>query len=192
MNRISQKRLAEYGGKVPRSTIRRKPPQKQPVRLVSDSTREGGFREVCSAAELLSRKKLKIEEQRGLCGICWLALPQDLSRIELDHIEPRGMGGAERDDSWHNLQATHFLCNRQKGSVRGDDRLLFIGPYYAYLEGPLCFCGKDKKSNQPTCLDCFQRLPGQLQHDLNTLRNREHAAALVEAKHIICSSPEAA
>jgi 5-methylcytosine-specific restriction endonuclease McrA len=35
-----------------------------------------------------------------------------------DHIEPKGMGGAWRDDHPENIQAVHRRCNLQKGSRR--------------------------------------------------------------------------
>jgi hypothetical protein len=35
-----------------------------------------------------------------------------------DHIDPRGMGGARRDDHPDNIQAVHFWSNGDKGSTR--------------------------------------------------------------------------
>jgi hypothetical protein len=35
-----------------------------------------------------------------------------------DHIDPKGMGGARRDDHPENIQAVHFCCNGKKGSTR--------------------------------------------------------------------------
>jgi hypothetical protein len=35
-----------------------------------------------------------------------------------DHISPRGMGGAWRDDHPDNIQAVHWSCNGEKGSTR--------------------------------------------------------------------------
>jgi hypothetical protein len=38
-----------------------------------------------------------------------------------DHIDPRGMGGARRDDHPDNIQAAHFWCNGERarlGSIR--------------------------------------------------------------------------
>ena len=34
--------------------------------------------------------------------------------------DPKGMGGAWRDDHQDNIQATHWWCNEEKGSTRMD------------------------------------------------------------------------
>jgi 5-methylcytosine-specific restriction endonuclease McrA len=54
--------------------------------------------------------------QEGLCGICrrYVCLLESVG----DHIKPRGMGGATRDDSLENIQAVHPECNSLKGSRR--------------------------------------------------------------------------
>jgi hypothetical protein len=56
-------------------------------------------------------------DQGQCCAIC--RLPVIFERTVTDHIEPRGMGGARRDDRQENIQATHPLCNMEKGSKRG-------------------------------------------------------------------------
>jgi len=38
--------------------------------------------------------------------------------LYVDHISPRGMGGAWRDDHPDNIQAVHWWCNGDKGSSR--------------------------------------------------------------------------
>jgi hypothetical protein len=38
-----------------------------------------------------------------------------------DHKNPKGMGGAWRDDHSDNIQATHWWCNGEKGSTRIDE-----------------------------------------------------------------------
>jgi hypothetical protein len=48
-----------------------------------------------------------------------------------DHIHPRGMGGAWRDDHPENIQAVHWWCNREKGSSRGSSlasALYYLAP----------------------------------------------------------------
>lgn len=191
IRRISAKRLARLGGRIPSSTIAPNTGKKPPMRQIVDPASERGAREIVDSAEIIRRLSAKIIEQNGMCGLCWEPLPDDISRIAPDHINPRGMDGAWRDDHPSNLQATHVKCNLDKGSRRVEDVLLLIGPYLLYVEGLECFCGKQKQANRPTCLECWPQLSGQLQHDLNTLKGRDHAAALVEAKRVICSESAA-
>lgn len=54
--------------------------------------------------------------QSHLCGICEEYMPED--DRTMDHKQPRGMGGARRDDRQENLHAVHFLCNSAKASRR--------------------------------------------------------------------------
>jgi len=185
MNRISFKRLARLQGRIPRSTIVPNGEKKPPVRQVLDPHHPRGYREIVNAAELQRRLIAKVKAQRGLCGICWMPLPDDLSRIDPDHIQPRGLGGATHDSHPDNLQAVHHRCNMQKGSKHMEDPLLLVGPYLEYVEGLECFCGKEKAGKRPTCLECWPKLSPQLQHDLNTLTGQEHAEALVEAKRVL-------
>lgn len=74
-------------------------------------------REICSPAELRRRLLKKVEKQNGLCAICQMPFA-DIRDAVLDHIIPRGMGGANRDDRMQNLQAVHDRCNMAKGSIR--------------------------------------------------------------------------
>jgi 5-methylcytosine-specific restriction endonuclease McrA len=64
--------------------------------------------------KLLNRK---IVEQEGKCAICHKDF-SDCSEVVPDHIEPKGMGGARRDDHPDNVQAAHGVCNLRKGSRR--------------------------------------------------------------------------
>lgn len=61
---------------------------------------------------------LKIVAQNGICGICKEQFT-DYSDVVPDHISPRGMGGAWRDDHPDNIQAVRWWCNGEKGSSRG-------------------------------------------------------------------------
>ena len=71
--------------------------------------------------KLLNRK---IADQGGKCAICHESFT-DYCEIVPDHIEPKGMGGAWRDDHPDNIQAVHRRCNLQKGSRRlGRDQAL--------------------------------------------------------------------
>ena len=59
----------------------------------------------------LRRRARLAKAQDGICPECKLALPDDLSEAEVDHIIPRVRGGPE--DAW-NKQLVHFMCNRSK------------------------------------------------------------------------------
>lgn len=52
----------------------------------------------------------------AICGICkeYVCLLESVG----DHIKPKGMGGAFRDDRVENIQAVHPECNSLKGSSR--------------------------------------------------------------------------
>jgi hypothetical protein len=41
--------------------------------------------------------------------------------VVADHRNPKGMGGAWRDDHPENIQAVHWWCNDEKGSTRMDE-----------------------------------------------------------------------
>lgn len=78
-------------------------------------------REVCQETaagkrEYEDRRTISWTKQKGLCALCgeWLH-PIEATT---DHIKPRGMGGARRDDRQENIQAVHALCNSAKGSKR--------------------------------------------------------------------------
>jgi 5-methylcytosine-specific restriction endonuclease McrA len=64
--------------------------------------------------KLLNRK---VVEQKGICAICNKPFT-DYGDVVPDHKGPKGMGGARRDDHPDNIQATHRLCNLEKGSQR--------------------------------------------------------------------------
>jgi 5-methylcytosine-specific restriction endonuclease McrA len=62
----------------------------------------------------------KIVEQNRECAICHEEFT-DYTDIVPDHKNPKGMGGAWREDHPDNIQATHWWCNEAKGSSRMDD-----------------------------------------------------------------------
>ena len=64
--------------------------------------------------KLLNRK---IASQNRKCALCKDEFT-DYSDVVPDHINPRGMGGAWRDDHPDNIQAVHWWCNGEKGSSR--------------------------------------------------------------------------
>ena len=64
--------------------------------------------------------KRKVLDQGQRCAICREEFT-DYNDIVPDHIDPRGMGGAFRDDHPSNIQAVHYWCNSEKGSTRIED-----------------------------------------------------------------------
>ena len=76
-----------------------------------------GYRELRSNGEMRKLLNRKIAAQNGICGICKEKFT-DCSDVVPDHISPRGMGGAWRDDHPDNFQAVHWWCNGEKGSTR--------------------------------------------------------------------------
>ena len=87
------------------------------VQRIEDPHHPRGYRELRSSAEMRKLLNRKITEQKGKCAICKAAFT-DYNEIVPDHIEPKGMGGAWRDDHPDNIQAVHRRCNLQKGSRR--------------------------------------------------------------------------
>jgi hypothetical protein len=76
--------------------------------------------ELRSPAEMRKLLNRKIVEQDRKCAICHEEFT-DYNDVVPDHRNPKGMGGAWRDDHPDNIQATHFWCNEEKGSIRIDD-----------------------------------------------------------------------
>ena len=85
------------------------------VQRVEDPHHPRGYRELRSPTEM--RKLLnRVRQQGGICAICHLEFT-DYNDIAPDHKNPKGMGGAWRDDHPDNIQATHWWCNEEKGST---------------------------------------------------------------------------
>lgn len=76
-----------------------------------------GYRYRLSDAEMGKVLVKKVSQQNGYCSICKEPLT-DMNDVVPDHIEPRGMGGAWRDDREENIGAAHSKCNFDKGSQR--------------------------------------------------------------------------
>lgn len=76
-----------------------------------------GYREFRSPAEMRKLMNRKLVEQNGICPICNEEFT-DYNDIVPDHKEPKGLGGAWRDDHPDNIQATHWWCDEEKGSTR--------------------------------------------------------------------------
>jgi HNH endonuclease len=92
-------------------------PRQLGIRRIEDAQHPRGYRELRSNAEMRKLLDRKIVSQGGKCGICGAEFT-DYSDIVPDHISPRGMGGAWRDDHPDNIQAVHWWCNGGKGSTR--------------------------------------------------------------------------
>jgi len=88
------------------------------VRRIEDPLHPKGYRELRSNAEMRKLLDRKIIAQGGKCALCGADFT-DYGDVVPDHISPRGMGGAWRDDHPDNIQAAHWWCNGEKGSSRG-------------------------------------------------------------------------
>jgi 5-methylcytosine-specific restriction endonuclease McrA len=87
------------------------------IRRVEDQSHPRGYRELRSNGEMRKLLDRKIVSQGGNCGICGAKFT-DYGDVVPDHISPRGLGGAWRDDHPDNIQAAHWWCNGEKGSTR--------------------------------------------------------------------------
>ena len=70
----------------------------------------------CGNAQTVGQK---IVAQNGECALCNEKF-SNYSDIVPDHINPRGMGGAWRDDHPENIQAVHWWCNEKRGRAEGE------------------------------------------------------------------------
>ena len=73
------------------------------VRRIDDPQHPRGYREIRSNAEMRKLMDRKIVAQNGICALCKERFT-DYGDIVPDHISPRGMGGAWRDDNPDNIQ----------------------------------------------------------------------------------------
>lgn len=89
------------------------------VRRIEDPHHPRGYRELRSPAEMRKLLNRKIVEQDRKCAICHEEFT-DYNDIVPDHRDPKGMGGAWRDDHPDNVRAAHWWCNGEKGSTRMD------------------------------------------------------------------------
>jgi hypothetical protein len=95
-------RPAEYDWELSESTIR----------IIQEDIENSGHRRKCgssSTARLLNRT-----ENGAICHEEFT----DYSDVVPDHEDPKGMGGAWRDDHPDNIRAAHWWCNSEKGSMR--------------------------------------------------------------------------
>jgi hypothetical protein len=88
-----------------------------PVRRIEDPHHPRGYRERRSPSEMRRLLQRKIAEQNSRCALCGREF-KHFRDIVPDHIQPKGMGAARRDDHPDNVQAVHRRCNWRKGSKR--------------------------------------------------------------------------
>jgi 5-methylcytosine-specific restriction endonuclease McrA len=98
-------------------TPRERRPRQVGVRRIEDPHHPPGYRELRSNAEMRKLMNQKIALQHGKCALCGEKFT-DYNDVVPDHISPRGMDGAWRDDHPDNIQAVHWWCNGEKGSSR--------------------------------------------------------------------------
>lgn len=67
-----------------------------------------------SPAEMKKLLKRKIVEQENICPIC-VDQFTDYNDVVPDHIQPKGIGGAWRDDHPDNIQGCPLLVQFRKG-----------------------------------------------------------------------------
>jgi len=90
-----------------RSPYRRSAPSERIPRIAVDSG-------AAKAAKSQDRREDRV------CAICHFEFT-DYNDVVADHEDPKGMGGAWRDDHPSNVGAVHWWCNSEKGSTRTDD-----------------------------------------------------------------------
>lgn len=64
----------------------------------------------CLRKKFQRLRKIRIEEQNGICPICGKMLTYEESSV--DHIIPISKGGSKSDSK--NIQAVHIECNKIK------------------------------------------------------------------------------
>jgi len=92
------------------------------LQRIEDPRHPRGYREHRSPAEMRRLLKKKIREQNCRCALCGREFRRFADAVA-DHIVPKGMGGAWRDDHPDNIQAVHRHCNLRKGSQRFPGRV---------------------------------------------------------------------
>ena len=80
------------------------------IERIDDPHHPRGYRELRSNAEVQKLLNRKVAEQNRRCPLCD-TLFTGYNDIVPDHIDPKGMGGAWRDDHPDNIQAVHWWCN---------------------------------------------------------------------------------
>ena len=95
---------------------KREPKKQKPTREITDKT-TGAKRIVLSDADWDKLRRWYWKTNfRIICTLCGKQI-LEWTDFTLDHKEPRGMGGARRQDKG-NLRPAHFSCNAERGSRR--------------------------------------------------------------------------
>src|SRR5215469_7579189 len=90
------------------------------VQRIEDPHHPRGYGELRSSSEMRKLMNRKISEQGGKCAVCREEF-FNYSDIVPDHGNPKGMGGAWRDDHPENVQAVHRLFRpRSVTELAGD------------------------------------------------------------------------
>lgn len=84
---------------------------------ITDDHHPRGYRYRRSKSAMRDLVDKKIVEQDGKCSLCGEPFT-DRREAGPDHTDPRGAGGAFRDDHESNITAAHNTCNLEKGSKR--------------------------------------------------------------------------
>jgi hypothetical protein len=87
------------------------------VYRIEDEHHPRGYRIRRSKAAMRTLLLIQAAKQRGCCYWCEEEFVE-IGEIVPDHREPRGAGGAWRDDHEDNIVAAHATCNQEKGSKR--------------------------------------------------------------------------
>src|SRR6266702_4544267 len=91
----------------------------------------------------------KIALQHGKCALCGEKFT-DYNDVVPDHISPRGMDGAWRDDHPANIQAVHWWCNGEKA-----DR---IGRFLRMMEARVQYCRTEAARLQDRARSCDRKV----------------------------------
>ena len=105
-------------GKAPRTWVSKWETVRPGVRRIKDQFADhpDGYRYKLSSVAMRQLLLKKIREKNECC-IC-LKPFETMDGIVPEHRNPKGMGGARRDDRESNIGPAHSECNMDKGSKR--------------------------------------------------------------------------
>jgi 5-methylcytosine-specific restriction endonuclease McrA len=89
------------------------------IRIIDDPHHPRGYREWVGRNVLARRKQALLNAPgKKRCYVCNGEFYFGDGTPTLEHIIPKGAGGATHDDSMSNLALSHWRCNQEKGSRR--------------------------------------------------------------------------